>query len=77
MFPASCDNNCDFLVTYKVTGSNKVEFELSGIGAWAAVGFSDDTRMVIYIYMIGYLINKNLYLAILGIKYVTCIMRLL
>jgi len=45
MFPASCSNNCDFLVTYNVTSSNKVEFELSGQGDWVAVGFSDDQSM--------------------------------
>ena len=47
MFPDSCTNDCDFLVTYNVTGSNKVEFELSGKGAWVAVGFSNDRLMVI------------------------------
>ena len=47
MFPASCTNDCDFLVTYNVKSSNKVEFELSGKGDWVAVGFSDDQFMVI------------------------------
>ena len=47
MFPDSCTNDCDFLVTYNVTSSNKVEFELSGKGAWVAVGFSNDQFMVI------------------------------
>lgn len=45
MFPSSCNNDCDFLVTYNVTSSNKVEFELSGKGDWVAVGFSDDQLM--------------------------------
>jgi len=55
MFPASCSNNCDFLVTYNVTSSNKVEFELSGQGDWVAVGFSDDQSMVIiyFILLVG------------------------
>lgn len=44
-FPESCTNNCKFLVTYNATGGDKVEFELSGIGSWVAVGFSDDTEM--------------------------------
>ena len=47
MFPSSCSNDCDFLVTYNVTSSNKIEFELSGKGDWVAVGFSDDQFMVI------------------------------
>ena len=47
MFPAPCTNDCDFLVTYNVTSSNKLEFELSGKGDWVAVGFSDDQFMVI------------------------------
>ena len=55
MFPASCTNDCDFLVTHDVTSSNKVEFELSGKGDWVAVGFSDDQFMVIicYILLVG------------------------
>lgn len=32
-------------MTYNATGGDKVEFELSGIGSWVAVGFSDDTEM--------------------------------
>ena len=51
MFPAPCTNDCDFLVTYNVTSSNKVEFELSGKGDWVAVGFSDDQFMVIIYYI--------------------------
>ena len=53
MFPASCTNDCDFLVTYNVTSSNKVEFELSGKGDWVAVGFSDDQFMVIIYFSIN------------------------
>ena len=52
MFPASCSNDCDFLVTYKVTSANKVEFELSGKGDWVAVGFSDNQFMVIIYYVL-------------------------
>lgn len=44
-FPEPCTNDCRFLVTYNATGGDKVEFELSGIGGWVAVGFSDDTEM--------------------------------
>lgn len=45
--PQSCttSDNCDFLVTYSATNSTHVEFELSGQGAWIAVGFSDDQNM--------------------------------
>lgn len=52
MFPASCTNDCDFLVTYNVKSSNKVEFELSGKGDWVAVGFSNDQFMVIIYYIL-------------------------
>ena len=53
--PQSCttSDNCDFLVTYRPTNSTHVEFELSGRGAWIAVGFSNDRRMV------GYLVDKE------------------
>ena len=49
--PQSCttSDNCDFLVTYSATNSTHVEFELSGQGAWIAVGFSDDQNMVGYV----------------------------
>ena len=53
--PQSCttSDNCDFLVTYRATNSTHVEFELSGKGAWIAVGFSDDQNMV------GYLVDQE------------------
>ena len=47
-FPESCDSSetCNFLVTYKVSTSDAVEFELSGKGSWVGVGFSEDQKMV-------------------------------
>ncbi|KAL9984208.1 hypothetical protein ACROYT_G006480 [Oculina patagonica] len=47
MFPDSCSNDCDFLVTYKLSSSSpdKVDIELSGKGNWVAVGFSDNQLM--------------------------------
>ena len=47
MFPDSCTNDCEFLVTYNMTNTSVVEFELSGKGDWVSVGFSDDQLMVI------------------------------
>ena len=46
-FPDNCpDANCDFLVTYQVSGDDSVVFELRGRGEWAGVGFSEDNIMV-------------------------------
>ena len=65
MFPASCTNDCDFLVTYNVTSANNVEFELSGKGDWVAVGFSDDQLMVIIYYDLYMVYQKILF----GVKF--------
>ncbi|KAK2572857.1 Ferric-chelate reductase 1 [Acropora cervicornis] len=45
--PETCttSENCDFLITYAATNSGTVEFELSGIEDWIAVGFSDNQLM--------------------------------
>ncbi|XP_067036706.1 DOMON domain-containing protein FRRS1L-like [Acropora muricata] len=45
--PETCttSENCDFLITYAATNSDTVEFELSGIEDWIAVGFSDNQLM--------------------------------
>ncbi|XP_068710340.1 putative ferric-chelate reductase 1 isoform X7 [Montipora foliosa] len=45
--PDSCttSENCDFLITFKATNSTTVLFELSGVGDWVAVGFSDNQLM--------------------------------
>ena len=46
-FPDNCpDADCDFLVTYQVSGDNRVVFQLRGRGNWAGVGFSEDNQMV-------------------------------
>lgn len=46
-YPETCatSENCDFLITYAATNSGTVEFELSGIEDWIAVGFSDNQLM--------------------------------
>jgi len=69
MFPTNCSNNCDFLVTYNATSSNKVEFELSGKGDWVAVGFSDDQFMVIiyFILLVGSL-SENIMFGVIYIR---------
>ncbi|XP_067036685.1 ferric-chelate reductase 1-like isoform X1 [Acropora muricata] len=45
--PETCttSENCDFLITYAATNFDTVEFELSGIENWIAVGFSDNRLM--------------------------------
>ncbi|XP_067036891.1 ferric-chelate reductase 1-like isoform X2 [Acropora muricata] len=45
--PETCttSENCDFLITYAATNFDTVEFELSGIENWIAVGFSDNQLM--------------------------------
>ncbi|XP_068707880.1 uncharacterized protein [Montipora foliosa] len=45
--PEACttSENCNFLITFNATNSNTVLFELSGVGDWVAVGFSDNQLM--------------------------------
>jgi hypothetical protein len=51
-FPASamCSTNCDYLVTWKASGMNDVEFTLkrktTSNNYWIGIGFSDDVKMV-------------------------------